>query len=61
MRLPDEMNLDVNLLGWEDSETAFILVKNVDTGEILRVAVDFELSIAVTEAAVDKNFTPPKE
>lgn len=61
MRYPDEMDLDVNLLGWEDSETAFTLVKNVDTGKIVRVAVEFELSIAVTEAATDKSFTSPKE
>ena len=61
MRYPDEMDLDVNLLGWEDAETAFILVKNIDTGEIFRVVVDFELSIAGNEAAIDKSFIPPKE
>ena len=61
IRYPDEMDLDVGLLELEDAETAFILVKNIDTGEILRVVVNFELSIAVNEAAIDKNFIPPKE
>lgn len=47
--------------GWEEEEPVSVLVKNADTGEIVRVIAETESHIAVTEAVVDKSFTSPKE
>lgn len=43
------------------TEEAAILVKNCDSGEIVRVQVEAEISVTVNYAQLDKNFTPPKE
>ncbi len=45
----------------DEVEPIPVLVKNADTGEVVRVTVEIERCIAVTGAVVDKNFTPPKE
>lgn len=45
----------------DEAEPIPVLVKNADTGEVVRVIVETEWSIVVTEAVIDKNFTPPKE
>ncbi len=46
---------------YDEMEPIPVLVKNADTGEVVRVIVETEWSIVVTEAVIDKNFTPPKE
>lgn len=43
------------------TEEAAILVKNCDSGEIVRVQVEAEISVTVDYAQLDKDFTPPKE
>ena len=45
----------------DEAEPIPVLVKNTDTGEVVRVIVEIEWRIAVTEAVIDKSFTPPKE
>ncbi|AMD89843.1 hypothetical protein [Desulfovibrio fairfieldensis] len=45
----------------DEAEPIPVLVKNADTGEVVRVIVEIEWRIAVTEAVIDKSFTPPKE
>lgn len=45
----------------DEAEPIPALVKNADTGEVVRVIVEIEWRIAVTEAVIDKSFTPPKE
>lgn len=45
----------------DTTEEAAILVKNCDSGEIVRVQVEAEISVVVNCAQLDKNFTPPKE
>lgn len=44
-----------------DAEEAAILVKNCDSGEIVRVQVEAEISVTVNCARLDKDFIPPKE
>lgn len=46
---------------YDEAEPIPVLVKNADTGEVVRVIVEIEWRIAVTEAVIDKSFTPPKE
>ena len=45
----------------DEAEPIPVLVKNADTGEVVRVIVEIEWRIAVTEAVIDKSFIPPKE
>lgn len=45
----------------DEAEPIPVLVKNADTGEVVRVIVEIEWRIAVTVAVIDKSFTPPKE
>lgn len=45
----------------DEAEPIPVLVKNADTGEVVRVIVEIEWRIVVTEAVIDKNFIPPKE
>lgn len=45
----------------DEVEPIPVLVKNADTGEVVRVTVETERCIAVTAAVIDKSFTPPKE
>lgn len=42
-----------------ETEEAAILVKNCDTGEIARVLLEAMVSVTVTCARLDKDFTPP--
>ena len=44
-----------------ETEEAAILVKNCDTGEIVRVLLEATTSVTATYARRDKDFTPPKE
>lgn len=46
---------------WGNEEPTSVLAKNADSGEIVRVLVETELRVVVTEAAVDKSFISPKE
>lgn len=45
----------------DEMEPIPVLVKNADTGEVVRVIMEIERCIAVTEAVIDKSFFPPKE
>lgn len=56
---PDESGAEGFIRG--DAAPVSVLVKNADTGEIVRVMVGIERRIAVTEAFIDKSFSPPKE
>lgn len=56
---PEESGAEDFICG--DAEPIPVLVKNADTGEVVRVTVEIERCIAVTAAVIDKSFTPPKE
>lgn len=45
----------------DEAEPIPVLVKNADTGEVVRVTVEIERRIAAIAAVIDKSFTPPKE
>ena len=56
---PDESGVEDFIC--DEVEPIPVLVKNADTGEVVRVTVETERCIAVTAAVIDKSFTPPKE
>lgn len=55
----DELGLYLDPAG--SDENVGILVKNLETGEIVRVCIEARLTVQVTCARRDKNFIAPKE
>lgn len=56
---PDESGVEDFIC--DEVEPVPVLVKNADTGEVVRVIVEIEWCISVIEAVIDKSFIPPKE